>query len=101
MGSEPHQIGSAALATFISGASYAAGLIGHINISISYPEYDRSHSSTLSYLYVLKLLSFVVIGVLLSWQALSMTSNSRVAIKGEPNADPVDSTVVASGSDIC
>ena len=101
MGSETHQIGSAALAAFISGASYAAALIVHINISISYPEYDRSNSSTLSYLYVLKLLSFVAIGVYFSWQALSMTSNSRVAIKGERSADPEDPTVVASGSDIC
>ena len=93
MGSETHQIGSAALAAFISGASYAAALIVHINISISYPEYDRSNSSTLSYLYVLKLLSFVAIGVYLSWQALSMFSNSRVVIKGERSTASEDLTV--------
>lgn len=93
MGSETYQIASVAMAAFISGASYAAGLIVHINISISYPEYDRSHSSTLCYLYVLKLLSFVVIGVYFSWQALSMNLNSRVVIKGERSAAPVDSTV--------
>ncbi len=93
MGSENYQIGAAALAAFISGASYAAGLIGQINISISYPEYDSSHSSTLCYLYVLKLLSFVVIGVYLSWQVLSMNSNSRVAIKCERSAAPEDLTM--------
>ena len=101
MGSETYQIGAAALAAFISGVSCAALLIVDINLSISYHEYDISHSSTFYYLYVLKLLSFVAIGVYFSWQALSMTSNSRVAIKGERSADPEDPTVVASGSDIC
>ena len=100
MGPEIWQIGGAAMAAFASGAGYAAGLIGEINLSISYPA-NVSHSSTFYYLYVLKLLSFVAIGVYFSWQALSMTSNSRVAIKGERSADPEDPTVVASGSDIC
>lgn len=98
MGPEIYQIGAAAMAAFASGAGYAAGLIHEIYKSISYPE---TFSSTLCYLYVLKLLSFVAIGVYLSWQALSMYSNSRVAIKGERSADPEDPTVVASGSDIC
>ncbi len=87
MGPEIWQIGGAAMASFASGAGYAAGLIIEINLSFSYPE-NVFHSSTFYYLYVLKLLSFVAIGVYFSWQALSLYSNSRVAIKGERRADP-------------
>jgi hypothetical protein len=92
LGPEIWQIGAVAMAAFASGAGYATGLIGEINLSISYPE-KVSHSSTFYYLYVLKLLSFVAIGLYFSWQALSMNSNSRVAIQGERSADPEDPTV--------
>ena len=86
-GPEIHLIGGAAVVAVLTGVAYAQEL----KIFLSHPE-EVSHSSTVYYLY-LKLLSFVVIGVGLSWQALSMTSNSRVAIKGEPSADPNDTTV--------
>ncbi len=94
-GPEIHLIGGAAVVAVGFGVAYA----NELKIFLSHPE-EVSHSSTVYYLY-LKLLSFVVIGVCLSWQAFSMTSNSRVVIKGERSTDPVDSTVVASGSVIC
>jgi hypothetical protein len=94
-GPEIHQIGGAAVGAVGFGVAYA----NELRIFLSHPE-EVSHSSTVYYLY-LKLLSFVAIGVCLSWQAFSMTSNSRVAIKGEPSADPKDPTVVDSGSVIC
>ncbi len=90
MGPEIWQIGAVAMTAFASGAGYAGGLIHAIYTSISFPE---TFSSTFYYLYVLKLLSFVAIGVYFSWQALSLYSNSRVAIKGERRADAEDPTV--------